>query len=224
MRDVGGERRREPDESVRLLEEYQRGRASALHELVERNLGWIHGRVRKRLGAKLRVRLESSDVVQDSVVEFLRYGPRLRVDSEAQLRGVLARIVETTLQDKDDWFRARRRSASREQHLAQQDWADLSQSGSRSGALDEEVHRRESVALLRLGIELLSPSERQVIVLRRWDGLSFREVGAQLGIGPEAARKRFERAIQSLTLWIRRARNSAGEGLVERGDGSIESE
>ena len=49
--------------------------------------------------------------------------------------------------------------------------------------------------MLRLAIGLLEVDDREVVVLRQWDGLPFEEVGTRLGISADAARMRFQRAL-----------------------------
>ncbi|MBR0231898.1 MAG: sigma-70 family RNA polymerase sigma factor [Clostridia bacterium] len=44
----------------------------------------------------------------------------------------------------------------------------------------------------------LPESERQIVVLKAVDGSSYREIGEIMGITPEAARKKYERAIALL--------------------------
>jgi RNA polymerase sigma factor (sigma-70 family) len=51
---------------------------------------------------------------------------------------------------------------------------------------------------LRLAVELLDPDDRHAIRGRDWDGLSFPELGERLGIGEEAARERYQRALPKL--------------------------
>jgi len=49
--------------------------------------------------------------------------------------------------------------------------------------------------MLRLAIGLLEVDDREVVVLRQWDGLPFEEVGTRLGISADAARMPFQRAL-----------------------------
>jgi RNA polymerase sigma-70 factor (ECF subfamily) len=69
--------------------------------------------------------------------------------------------------------------------------------------------RNEKRAWIRLALELLDTADRDVVLLRQWDGLSFAEVGERLGIREDAARMRFERAVARLARLVARLR--AGE-------------
>ena len=50
-----------------------------------------------------------------------------------------------------------------------------------------------------MGLELLGASQREVIVLRDYDRVSWIEVGERLGIAEDAARMRYRRAVDRLS-------------------------
>lgn len=58
----------------------------------------------------------------------------------------------------------------------------------------------EELARLEHALETLAPDQREVIVLRRLEELSFGEVAERLGRSPDACRMLFARAMTSLTL------------------------
>jgi len=187
-----------PSETAALLVRVQAGDRQALDALLARNLPWIRAQVRRRMGAALRSKEESSDVVQDAVIEFLTYGPRIRLESEAGFRGLMCRIVEHTLRDRRDWWTARRRALSRERPLGADTVLDLDAPRAPGPDPAEEAARREWEAWIRLGMELLDAGEREVIVLRKWEGRDWAAVGRALGCSEDAARMRFNRAMASL--------------------------
>lgn len=186
-----------PDEldTTQLLERWYAGDEGALDALLADCLPWIRSRVQQRLGPQLRRKLETGDVVQDALMRFLADGPRLQIRNSGHLRGILARIVENVLCDKADWFSAKRRALAREcalgDHGALPDDAD----GPATLLATDENHDR-----VRLALELLEPEARRLVVLRAWDGLSFIEIGEQLGISQKAADTRYRRALARLAL------------------------
>src|SRR5882724_8681380 len=105
-------------ETTQLLERWRLGDESALTEILDLHLPWIRQRVREQLGRELRSKVASDDVLQEAVIEFLRYGPRFAPQSEQQLRALLARIVANTICDQSNWFQAARRRMSRETRLS----------------------------------------------------------------------------------------------------------
>jgi DNA-directed RNA polymerase specialized sigma24 family protein len=55
----------------------------------------------------------------------------------------------------------------------------------------------------------LPPLERDVLVLRIVEGLSFAEIAAAVGISEEAAKKRSQRGLQRLRARVRRLEDPA---------------
>ena len=99
------------------LQQWHRGDENALDDLLKNHLTWIRGKVRKGMGSGLREKGDTSDYVQDAVVEFLKYGPRFTISNDARFRGLLLKIVENVLCKKYRWFTARRREIARERPL-----------------------------------------------------------------------------------------------------------
>ena len=107
-----------PDRTTVLLQQWHDGDRCALEELLERNLSWLHGYVRQRMGGKLRERLESVDFVQGVAMDVLQYSPRFVVADEAQFRALLGKMLENNLAQKNAWLRAAKRDQDRENPLA----------------------------------------------------------------------------------------------------------
>lgn len=65
-------------------------------------------------------------------------------------------------------------------------------------------------------MDRLTEPLREVLILRRFEELSFKEVGERLDRSPEAARKLFARAMGALTFEMRDLRapgTDAGDGI-----------
>ena len=190
-----------PDTTI-LLQRWNAGDETALQELLQLHLPWIQSHVHKRLGGLVRAKEETSDVVQNALVEFLRYGPRFQVSNEAHLRFLLGRIAENVLRDRHDYFTRRRRQAAREQPLPEDSVLELD-AGTRDGQRpDAELERKQWQAWVRLALELIDPNDREVIVLRQWDELEFAQIAEKLGGSADSVRMRFQRALPKLALKI----------------------
>lgn len=204
-----------PSETWLLLERLRGGDRDALEELLARDLEWIRGYVRRRLGPALRSRLESADIVQEAVVEFLRHGPPFLVSDQQQFRRLAARVVQNVIGHQYDWFTAQRRELQRERPLPSEDILDLDARRG-EGTPSREADRREREACVRLGLELLEAQDREAILLREWKGHSLAEIGTQLGITEDAARMRYNRAVQRLARKVRQLRSgNLAESLDE---------
>jgi RNA polymerase sigma-70 factor (ECF subfamily) len=107
----------------------------------------------------------------------------------------LARIAEHEIRDRADYHQRQRRDLARE--VAIEDDTPIA-AASRSALsrviLDEEAQRLEQA------IESLAPEHREVIVLRKFEELSFAEIGRRMGRGEDACRMLLARAMTALTL------------------------
>jgi RNA polymerase sigma factor (sigma-70 family) len=181
-----------------LLENWYSGDAGALDAILERHLPWIESRVRSRLGARLRRKLQTGDIVQEAVVKFLRYGPRIRISSDAAFCALFARIVENVLRDENDRFATRRRDLAHEKPLPSTTVLDLEAVDRGAETPSRVFQKQEQEAWIRLGIELLEPMERAILVQREWDRKSFQDIGNLYGVSRDAARMRVNRALKRL--------------------------
>ena len=169
----------EGSETSIYLKQWNQGDRKGLEGLLERHLSWIRGRVQKRLGPLLRRKGDTCDYVQDAVVQFLQYGPRITVSDDGQFRALLCKIVENTLCNQYERFTARRREIARERPLPTDTVLSLDLPHAAVHSPSQSAARHEQEAWVRLGIELVSPEDREVLVLREWDGLSFKEIGEE---------------------------------------------
>jgi RNA polymerase sigma factor (sigma-70 family) len=70
--------------------------------------------------------------------------------------------------------------------------------------LDGREVWREAMPLLDDGIDALTSAEREIVLLRFFEGKSFREIGTALGKTDDAAQKQTERALQKLSAYLKR--------------------
>ena len=195
------------------LERWHQGDQEALDALIKDNLEWIHRKVRERKGSLLREKGETCDYVQDAVVQFLQYGPRFTISSDARFRGLLLKIVENVLCNKYHWFTARRREIARERPLPSDTVLKLDPPGQAVDTPSKSAEKHEQEAWVRLGLELVKPEDREVLILRQWDGLSFDAIGEKLGISTSAAQSRHFRAVDRLAAKVRALRRGDVEAL-----------
>jgi RNA polymerase sigma-70 factor (ECF subfamily) len=199
-------------DTVELLRKWHQGDRKALDRLVERDLPWIEARVRYRLGPHLRAKAETADFVQDTLAEVLAYAPRFVLASRAQFRALVARILENVLRDQNDRFRACRRALHRERPLPPDTQLALDAPRDPVTRPSEAAQEREWEGWVRLALELLDPPDRDLIILKQWDALSFVEIGNALGVSEDAARMRYHRALARLAGEIQALRSGKLSG------------
>lgn len=194
----------DPADTAELLASCHRGDAHALVALVERDLAWVRGHVSRRLGALLRRREDTQDVVQETLVSILRSGPRFVVTDREQFRALVAKMVENTLRRSWRYEAAGRRDLRRDEALPVD--ATVVHLGRTATRPSEAAAANEMRALVRLALELLDPDDRAVIVMREYRDLSFGEIARAFATTEDAARMRYARALPRLARCMDRLR------------------
>jgi RNA polymerase sigma-70 factor, ECF subfamily len=189
-----------------LIRDGKEGDANALSTLFARYQERVLRIVRLRLSATLRdrLRLQSMDILQETFLHAIRKLKDFEPATEASFLHWLSRIVENVIRDQLDYSGAGKRDSAAERSLDQ------------SIALSSgHVHLRDLIpdegtsptqAVVRKGIrsvvddlllELEEP-ERELIIQRKLEGLTFGEMAAELGKSEDAVRKQFNRSFQKL--------------------------
>lgn len=139
---------------------------------------------------------EAEDLAQEGWLAALMRPPR----DEGGIGGWLATVVRRIASRRR---RTDERRIAREHLAAQPESQD--RPGSRQEALDALVHH----------LAVLPERSREILFLRWFDELSFREIGKRLDIDAEAARSRHRRALHD--LWLRMTEEggeAAGRAIV----------
>jgi RNA polymerase sigma-70 factor (ECF subfamily) len=183
-------------ETTALLTRARDGSGPALDELYRRCAGRLLALIRLRLGPDLRGQLESRDILQACLLRSFERIDQLERTDARSLMAWLARIAENEIRDQVDFHHRQRRDARRNVALEEQEpalAARLRSSLSRL-ILDEQANRLERA------LESLSRAHREVIVLRKLEERSFKEIAATLGKSEDACRMLLARAMTALTL------------------------
>lgn len=186
-----------------LLRRWHDGDSNALGELVTQDATWIADHVHRRLGPLLRRRADTDDIVQHTLVEVLKTGPRFVVDDRQHLRALLARMVENVLRYHARHDQQQKRDVRREQPAearatASQSVLNLSPHAASGPGPASAAAAAETRDWVRLALELLDPQDRDVIVGREYEDLPFAEIAARQGIPEAHARVRYQRALPKL--------------------------
>lgn len=186
----------ERDETTALLAAAREGRREALDELYRRCVPRLLAVVRARLGGGLRAHLESQDVLQAVLLRSFEKLDEFRGENAVSLVAWLARIAENEIRDRADWHGRQKRGAGVETRL--ETGRDVREERLRSALSElifDERARRLDAALARL-----PEDQREVILLRKYQELSFAEVGERMGRSEDACRMLLARAMTALTL------------------------
>lgn len=194
------------DVTLRLLEQAGRGDAAARDALFARHREGVRRVVAARLDRRVSARVDPSDVVQEVLLaaarQFADYARQQNLSFRLWLR---LTALERIIQLHRFHLGAACRTVGREVPLA--DHSALLLAGELADTAprpDVELERRETVGRVRRAIERLPEDDREVLMLRQYEGLDNAEAAAALGITPGAASKRFGRALRRLHELLRR--------------------
>jgi RNA polymerase sigma-70 factor (ECF subfamily) len=181
------------DETTQLFARAREGSDGALDALYQRCARKLLPLIRLRMGRALRAELESRDILQSVLLKsFQRLS---QVQDPATLMGWMARIADNEIRDQRDFEHRQRRDAARRLPIeaAAELPAPVRQALSQA-ILNEQAERLERA------LESLPDAQREAIVLRKLEELTFPEMAARLGKSEDASRMMFARAMTALTL------------------------
>jgi RNA polymerase sigma-70 factor, ECF subfamily len=187
-------------ETEQLLKQVRHGDRGAFDRLFARHRDYLSHFVQLRLDPKLRSRVDPSDVVQEAHLEAVRrltgYLDRPAMPFRLWLRQI---AHDRLLKARRHHLGTARRSLRREVPLPDGSSRLLAQQLFAAGSSpSQRLNRRELEHRLNAALAELPDADREILVLRAVEGLSYQEVGYLLGIEPVAARKRQGRALVRL--------------------------
>ncbi len=170
----------DPTSTQALLQRVQIGDKGALNDLYNRYLMRVLAAVRARLGAELRGKLESWDIVQDALLASLKNVQSFNQTSEGAFLNWLAKVVENRIRDQLDFFRADKRDHRLERPLAGPRSAESSvplDIPERSGVPtpSQFLVLSEDLARLEKAMDQLPEESRELIVAVKIEGRTYDE-------------------------------------------------
>lgn len=188
----------DPEAEAALLARARAGSRDALGDLLERGAERLLALIRLRLGPTLRAELESRDILQTTLLRAVDRFDSFKGEHVVALKAWLARIAENEIRDQADFHGRQRRDAA--QRVPLEGRPEVERLAARVRSETSRIALGEELARLEHALETLAPDQREVIVLRRLEELSFGEVAERLGRSPDACRMLFARAMTALTL------------------------
>ena len=212
------EMRENPQDTSEYLRRWRDGDGDALDALLRHIMPWIEQRVRRRLGQQLRAREETQDLVQQTLIDFLQYAPRVVIEDGQHLRALLGRIVENAIRGRHDHHSAQLRAMGREERWPGDSRHEPQRPQESRDRPSFAAQFDEQAALVHLGLELLDDESHDIISRRLWSKESFEQIGAALSISADACRMRFHRAVARLSGCVDKVRRGEIGQLLEDAD------
>lgn len=187
-------------DTTTLLLQAKAGSGDALNHLFEHVAARLLALIRLRMGAGMRLRMESRDILQACMMKAFEGLDQLKGESSVTLMSWLARIAENEIRDQAEYLGRKRRDMDLDtpidnegrNRLLAQVRSQVSQV-----ILTDEMKRLEAA------LEDLEPDYREIILLRKLEELSFEEIGLRLGKSADACRMLLARAMTAVTLKLR---------------------
>jgi RNA polymerase sigma-70 factor (ECF subfamily) len=151
--------------------------------------------IRFRLGPDLRRRIESQDVLQATLLKAFTRLEQFDGSGHSSMMHWLGAIARNEIRDQLDYQGRKRRDGARNQPLT----GELLQVPALLLSAVTRIHLKERELQVEGALERLPPDYREVILLRKYEELSYAEIGRQLGKTADASRMLFARAMTALT-------------------------
>ena len=190
---------------VVLAKEGDKTALNQLYSVYSERVRWM---VRFRMGNELRSKLESMDLVQDTLIHAFSGLNSFTYRDEGDFVRWLSKIAENELRGSFKKLHADKRDMRKEIRL---DNNRPNTTAGFVGAIDPIqtttpsviISRKEELNKLAKAIDQLKPEYREAIVLTKIDGLSYDEIAGKLDKSPDAVRMLATRAMVALAAAYR---------------------
>jgi RNA polymerase sigma-70 factor, ECF subfamily len=185
---------------LRLAHDGDREALGTLLELYRRHMSLL---ARTQIDPLLRVKIDESDLAQDTCLEAHRHFDQFRGTTEAEFGAWMRKILAGLLANSIRRYKGTKQRDVRRERSATGDASGSSvvcavEAIARDGTPSEQAVERETAVQLALAVDQLAPDYRQVIDLRNLEGLSFVEVSEKMGRSVDSVEKLWTRALGKL--------------------------
>jgi RNA polymerase sigma-70 factor (ECF subfamily) len=193
----------EKSEITDLIQHARQGDAECRERLFAMCRSWLGFAARAQLESWLKVKVDASDLVQETMLEAYRDFEGFQGNSERELLAWLRKIL---LHNVADFIRQYRGTAKR-QVRREVPIRDPGQTGPPHGAPEpaapdgtpsQQFLQRDDQLRALAALEQLPPDYQEVIFLRNLQRLSFNDVAERMGRSRPAVQMLWKRAIEKL--------------------------
>ena len=177
-----------------LLRNYLTGDRNAISQLIERH----SRRVRDYIRMMVKDRDVAEDIFQETFIKAVRVIDEGRYTDNGKFLSWILRIAHNQV---IDYFRAQRQDKSVSESDAGYDVLGTLQLAERT--IEDEIVCEQIEREVRMLVELLPEEQREVVRMRYFGGLSFKEIAEQTGVSINTALGRMRYALINLRRMIR---------------------
>jgi RNA polymerase sigma-70 factor (ECF subfamily) len=186
-----------------LLKQARLGDEAALGVLLELYRNYLRLVARSLIGTALRVKLEASDLVQETFLKASREFGQFAGTSEPELVAWLRRILVRNLANQVKYHRRQTRNHQRQESLEQLlDRSSLSIQMALASSItspSEQASQREQAVLLADALGRLPEDYREAFIRRTLEHVPFETIASDMGRSVGAVRMLWARAVKRLT-------------------------
>ena len=183
-----------PSQLSELLAAAKAGDSSANNQLAIYSRNFIRALSKGQLGSKLRRKIDSSDIIQNTQVEVFRSIENVRAEDTngffRYVRGVWNRVFNREIRD----YHRQKRDLAKE--VVDEDGveplADSALSPSRV------MERDELISMCTKALETLTEVERITILRKDAEGVSLESIGRELGVSSKVVVRHLKQARRKL--------------------------
>ncbi len=181
------------DNEKQLLERLREGDRQAFDRIYQ----LYAGRISAKLLHLLKSRDAAQDILQDTFIKV--WEVRASIDPELSFVSFLYKIATNLSSNafRKEFRESRMRTGV--QHSSTEGYSHV----------EEQLFRKEEQEMLQQALDQLPPRQRQVFVMHKLEGKSYKEIGEELGITDSAINLHIQRAGKKLEAIIR-----SGKGLI----------
>ncbi len=177
-----------------LLRNYLSGDRNAISQLIERH----SRRVRDYIRMMVKDGDVAEDIFQETFIKAVRVIDEGRYTDNGKFLSWILRIAHNQV---IDYFRAQRQDKSVSESDAGYDVLGTLQLAERT--IEDEIVCEQIEREVRMLVELLPDEQREVVRMRYFGGLSFKEIAEQTGVSINTALGRMRYALINLRRMIR---------------------
>ncbi|MDE6711136.1 MAG: sigma-70 family RNA polymerase sigma factor [Alistipes sp.] len=177
-----------------LLDSYLSGNRSAISQLIERH----SRRVRDYIRMLVKDRDVAEDIFQETFIKAVRVIDEGRYTHNGKFLSWILRIAHNQV---IDYFRARRQNKALSE--AEAGYDVLGSLRLAEQTVEDRLVAQQIESDIRSLIEALPPEQREVVFMRYFTGLSFKEIAEQTGVSINTALGRMRYALINLRRMIK---------------------
>ena len=186
-----------------MVNKAKAGEDAALNLLLDRYMERVLRIVRMRLGCKLRGKTESMDIVQEVMIRAIKGFKDFEPKDEASFLHWISKLVQNEIRDLADYHNAGKRDFNQEIKKPKNSENDRSVIGNLPAKSmyrpSVQVQFKDDVLHLECAMDQLADAQREIIVMRQYEGMAFKDIAGVIDCSEDAARMQYARAIDKLT-------------------------